>query len=757
MIDHRWRPSGRLIVLMVAVVLLGLWQLTSGIRGTVDVLDTEPTVPTVALTEVPEATLDGPWSRVDLPGRTRLRNVWDVGGTLYASGWDSGARKTVVWSSPDGALWRPLATDEDQFDRAAIYDMIGFDGLVIAVGARLVSDHPVFDQIAVPALWRSFDGESFIPVVGLDVAFWASSDAESSEAFGIGGFTSVKTFGDGLIVGGWEGAGDLLTGNGDTRGSVWFSEDGVSFVHSVDASDTLGGTGTIVRTLTSDGEALVAGGASSGRATVWTSADATSWMVVAGSPEQGSSVLAATVGPQGVLVMGKGVIREGEDVSDALRLWANVAGSYVVIEPSGLEAAELADVGVGGFGLVAVGAVTLDDDSTVGAIWSSPDGVAWERVSVETIPRGSILRAVVVGEQAIVAVGEVHGQPSVWVRRIKEGDDAVAGVGSLVAPPAWSTVFQQDEAIDAVPTSMQRAGDFLYGLASSEWLWQSRDGDVWTLQDFESVGLGEADSITQIVAASAGWVAIGESEGGRLWSSEDGQQWGRPTLAPPCCPMALFREGRGFVVLVRDERAGIWLRAVTSDGLVWEVDDDSVDLPVESIDRVASIGPLGLLWGVPIEGAGGVWGTIDGRDWFAIPGPNGVFAHVTWDQVWDLGGEVVASGTLDDEPVLFRTTDGAQWQSLALPGLGSESLVVVDVGGFGDGLAVLVSYGGRATRLLTFSGVGVQEEIPLEVESGFTGLWSMLVPNDVSLRMVGPDHGRMTIWEWIPEPGISGS
>ena len=204
------------------------------------------------------------------------------------------------------------------------------------------------------------------------------------------------------------------------------------------------------------------------------------------------------------------------------------------------------------------------------------------------------------------------------------------------------------------------------------------------------------------------------------------------------------------MALVRDERAGTWLRASTVDGLVWELDEAPVVLPVETIDRVASIGPLGLLWGTPVEGTTTVWGTVDGSDWFPIRGPDRAFDNVISERIWDLGGEVVASGARDGKPVLFRTTDGAAWQSLALPGLAEEELTVVDVGGFSDGLAVLVSYEGRAARLLTFSGIGTQEEVPLDVASGFSGLWSLLVPNDVSLRMVGPDHGRMTIWEWIP-------
>ena len=56
-----------------------------------------------------------------------------------------------------------------------------------------------------------------------------------------------------------------------------------------------------------------------------------------------------------------------------------------------------------------------------------------------------------------------------------------------------------------------------------------------------------------------------------------------------------------------------------------------------------------------------------------------------------------------------------------------------NVGGFGDGLAVLVSYGDRPSRLLRFSGIGTQDEVPLDVASGFSGLWSILVPNDQRL------------------------
>ncbi len=745
------RVPPALVGLVLGLVVVGLWQLFAGIDGTVEGLS-EPTVPSVVVPEVAEASLDGEWSRVDLPGRSRLRNVWEVGGTLYTAGWDPGTRETVMWSSPDGGVWRQLPSVDGYFDSAVIYDMIGFDGSVVAVGTRVVRDHPVFDEVTVPAVWRSDDGQAFVPLGSLAVELWVPTDTEAPEIFVAGGFTSVEAFGTGLVVGGWEGDADPLTAVGATRGSVWLSEDGLSFARVSDLPEPFGPEGSIVRSIRSDGESLVAAGVSDGAAAIWTSNDGLEWNQAVADDELGSTAVKVSPGPSGALVLGRGVLAEGDELTDALRLWAPIGFAYQVVPPAGLESGVVENLAFGPSGLVAVGAVSLTDDSTIGAVWRSSDGTSWRRVELGEMPRESEMRAVVSGRRAVVIVGEVQGQPSVWVRGLEEGVEVVAGVGSLVAPPAWLTVFQQAEPNGSVPVTMQRAGEFLFGLSNSQWLWRSEDGDVWTLIDFESAGLGEATRIDRVVAADAGWVAVGESDGGALWFSSNGEQWGRPTLAPPCCAAAVFREGDGFVALIRDDRAEVWLRAVTVDGQVWEVDEAPVDLPVRSVEQQASIGPLGLLLGEPLEGGATVWGSLDGATWFEIGGPDGVFNNVTWSRVWDLGGEVVAAGELAGETVLYRTTDGVTWQSLALPTFESESLRVRDVGGFGDGLAVLVSYDDRPTRLLTFSGIGTQDEVPLDVGSGFSGLWSILVPNDQRLRMLGPDHGRMTIWEWVPAP-----
>ena len=746
---RRFRPPGVAVVLLIGVVLFALWQLTSGIRGTGDVLDGEPTVPSVVLPDIEAVSLDGSWSRIDLPGRSRLRNVWDVGGTLYASGWDSAARTTVVWTSPDGAVWRPITSDDGPFDNATVYDMIGFDGLVIAVGTRLVTDHPLYEEVGVPAVWRSFDGEAFFLVAGLDVG--SASPALDSDVFLTGGFTSAHLFGDGLVVGGWEGIASALTGAGDEIPGVWQTEDAVTFTHVANESGSFVGGG-IVRDLAVDDDALVAVGVLDGSAAVWTSVDAESWERVVTDSEFGSAAIAATPTSRGALVLGRGVLGEGEDITDALRLWGSSTGSFVRIEPEGLDLALVSDVTVGGFGMVAVGAVPLTDNSTAGAIWASADGLNWTQVQADVMPRESEIHSVIAGERALVAVGEVRGQPSVWVRPTGQVDSLAVGVGSLVIPPAWSTVFQQEEANGSVPAVVLRAGEFLYGLSSARWLWRSLDGDVWTLQEFESVGLADAGRLNQIVASEAGWVATGESDGGAIWFSSDGDQWGRPTIAPPCCAMAAFRIGSGFAVLIPEGSSDQWLRATSADGLVWEVDEEPLELPVATIGHVASIGPIGLLWGESTNGGPTVWQSADMTTWRAISGPDAVFDDIDWTRVWDLGGEVLAAGIHRNDPVLFRTSDGVNWQELSLPNVENQSLAVSDVGGFGDGLAVLLSYDDRPTRLLTFTGIGAQDEIPLDVASGFGGLWSILVPNEVSLRMLGPDHGRTTIWEWIPAP-----
>ena len=748
---RRWRPSWQVVTVVIVLVILGLWKLTSGISGTPDAIEDEPTVPSVVLTGDDQIALDEDWVRVDLPGRSALRDVWEVGGTWFATGWDDADQQTVVWRSPDGAVWRPLPAEEDQFDQSVIHDMIGFDGLVIAVGVRIVDDSTSSDDTdasrTIPAVWRSADGESFFLVGGTAVEFWGESSGEPNA----GGFTSIEAFGEGLIVGGWEGQADLLTGAGPTRGSVWQSTDAVTYSHLVVSDDALGVDRAVVWALVSDGGTFVAAGEEAGTASVWVSADGASWEHVVASDEPDTSAIAAAPGPSGSVVL---EVLDSQDSQTpvTVRLWSATTGSYVAVAPSGLEGAEVADIGVGTFGMIAVGSTRSSDEVSTGAIWSSPNGVQWAEVEAEEIPSASRLASIVVGEQAIVAVGQLHDQPSIWVRLFEQDDEAVVGVGSLFPPPTWSTVFQQEEATGIAPTSVLRAGDFLYGLGSEEWLWRSRDGDVWTLQDFESAGLGDADRLLQIVSAESGWVALGDGEGGRLWFSPDGETWQRTEQPPTCCAAAVFREEDGFVALVRDSLTATWLRSSTEDGLVWETEETPLVLPVTTVDHLASIGPLGLLWGEPVApGASSVWASVDGASWFPVGTEQGLNG-VLWTRVWDLGGQVVAAGVLRDEPVLFRTTDGVDWQSLALPEFESEELLVIDVGDFGDGLAVLVSNPQGSTRLLTFTGIGTQDEVPLGIASGFTGRWSILVPNDVSLRMAGSDHGRMTIWEWIPAP-----
>lgn len=740
-----------MIGVAAGIVVLLLWRLTSGFDSST-AQDVEPTVPTVvAAEEVDDFSLDGGWSRVDLPGAARLRNVWEVGGTFYAAGWDSDAQATVVWTSPDGAVWRQIQVEDDRFDDAVIHDMTGFGGQVVAVGARIVGDHPVLGAVAVPEMWRSPDGESFFPLVGADIEFWIPEDAESPESFIAGGFTSVQAFGDELLVGGWEGVADPHTGVGDTRPGLWGTVNLSEFTRrgeGIALDDEAG----IVRTLTTDGEFLVAGGVSVGTAHIWTSADGLSWEQAVVDAEVGSVALGATATPGGALVLGRGVVGSGEDVADVVRLWAPGPGGYNRVAAVGLDEGTLTDVSAAGLGVVAVGTVPAPGEGEAGAVWHSVDGIVWDRVQVGVLPRGSVVRSVVVGEQALVAVGVVHGQPSIWVHRLDGGEALSVGVGTLFVPPAWSAVFQQEQPSDSVPDRVLRAGAFLYGISDNRWLWQSQDGDIWTLADFDDIGLDGAERIDRIVESEIGWVAIGEGAGSRLWYSVDGERWGRPTIAPRCCTVAAFADAPGFTALVFDEAEEAWYRSTTSDGLVWEDDEAPLELPVDSVDHTATIGRLGMLWGQPKTGVENVFGSIDGEFWFPIRGPDEIFPEVVWERVWDLGGELVASGSRNDEPVLFRTTDGVEWQPLALPEFGSETLFVEDVGGFGDGLAVLVSYDDRPTRLLTFTGIGTLDEVPLDVASGFSGLWSVLVPNEEGLRMLGPDHGRVTIWQWIPSP-----
>jgi hypothetical protein len=65
---------------------------------------------------------------------------------------------------------------------------------------------------------------------------------------------------------------------------------------------------------------------------------------------------------------------------------------------------------VGGPGLVAVGR-----DSTAAAIWTSADGVNWQRTHPDIARTGS-LESVIVGGLGLVAVGRDQDGAAVWAR-----------------------------------------------------------------------------------------------------------------------------------------------------------------------------------------------------------------------------------------------------------------------------------------------------------------------------------------------------
>ena len=82
---RRWRPSWQVVTAVIVLVILGLWKLTSGISGTPDAVEDEPTVPAVVLTGDDQIALDENWERVDLPGRSALRDVCTF---LMATGYE---------------------------------------------------------------------------------------------------------------------------------------------------------------------------------------------------------------------------------------------------------------------------------------------------------------------------------------------------------------------------------------------------------------------------------------------------------------------------------------------------------------------------------------------------------------------------------------------------------------------------------------------------------------------------------------------
>ncbi|MDF1595582.1 MAG: hypothetical protein P1T08_05740 [Acidimicrobiia bacterium] len=222
---------------------------------------------------------------------------------------------------------------------------------------------------------------------------------------------AVAAGGPGFVAVGEEDSEDGTTG----VAAVWISEDGIGWSRVPHDEATFGGeenTNVFMKDVTAFGSGLVAVGmeweGSSADAASWTSTDGITWERVSsdeavfGGPQNQVMWAVVPAGP-GLVAVGQGGDGAGESgpgqpaavwVSTDGRDWSRVPEQAALLSgypaggPGTGDWARMDDVIVGGSGLVAVGRVgkcpeLLSPCTGDAAIWTSADGVTWERSTVE--------------------------------------------------------------------------------------------------------------------------------------------------------------------------------------------------------------------------------------------------------------------------------------------------------------------------------------------------------------------------------------
>ena len=283
--------------------------------------------------------------------------------------------------------------------KQAILDAVVTVDAVFAVGHAAGTTSALDDA----AVWRSSNGKR-----------WDVTGAASLAAGGDQRMIAITEFEGRLVAAGWDGS----------DAAVWTSEDdGETWTLSLSAS--LGADGAqLIRDLVPVGSQLIAVGASGTLAlqdaAAWISEDGVEWERMEGDAlaaiAQQEMWAARSFGTRVVVV---GYTTELGNMDPAV--WIYVDDAWSRVDPAAFadaDAQTMLDVagGTGGLPLVAVGCEgtssrcdTALSTSADAAVWTSDDGLTWERVTPETgrlVGEGiQVMRAIVTYRDSFVAVG----------------------------------------------------------------------------------------------------------------------------------------------------------------------------------------------------------------------------------------------------------------------------------------------------------------------------------------------------------------
>ena len=322
--------------------------------------------------------------------------------------------------------------------------------------------------------------------------------------------------------------------------------------------------------------------------------------------------------------------------------------SRVPLDEAVFGGAHVFDVTAGGPGLVAVGGFGgseaqggfVGNEDSVGAVWTSVDGVSWSRVPHNDAVFGEVeISDVTAGGPGLVAVG--------WSPEVD------AGAWTSVDGLTWSLVPRESAPhFDDGPPSVTAGGPGLVAVGQAgadAAVWTSADGFAWSRVPHDDAVFGGRDEagMTDVTAGGPGLVAVGAD-----WIGNGGLDGD---------------DGPGETV--------VW---TSVDGLTWSrvPHDDAVfgrPRPVPAMASVTAGGP-----GLVAVGQGRVWTSVDGLAW------NYESLSTGWSEVFstDSGLVLIGSGA-------WTSVDGITWSRVS--GFPGSSYPPGGMTDFGQGLVAIVN------------------------------------------------------------------
>jgi hypothetical protein len=478
----RWAAGFAAAAVLVLALAIPLW-LNEGAEPSSPEAPSTTEAPTTTAVSTSVPPMVESWQRVGGLVMTRsvgLLNMTETTSGLVAVGFDPGEedfrQRGVIFTSEDGVTWIRLAEDDPALNLGAvlIYGVTEGGPGIVAVGFGCENDAE--PCMAYPTVWTSEDG-----------TVWNRSAADPDVFGESGAMLDVVATEHGIIA-----AGGFYTGEGDTaliQPTVWLSQDGIEWERvwqgdGFDFSAATTITGFQALTVSPDGRVVGVGTAPNDQgdfvAAVWTTTDGRDWERIDPNSAAFTSDTNSDISVVDVASGPGGFVAVGTDGGTSVAIWHSPDGldwTRADTDDQPFEyVGSLASVDALGTGWVAAGPHGFADmtGGTV-TLWSSPDGLNWDRV--HWIDPGYAM-SVVTTDSGIAVAGAILGtdfHAAVWAGPAIDPAAPPPDPGPAPPPVAEEAIPLPEEGLSCEELADSGYG---YGQVVSYWVWYDRPGDL---------------------------------------------------------------------------------------------------------------------------------------------------------------------------------------------------------------------------------------------------------------------------------------